>query len=103
VIWQRKARAGLSKKPANPLIFRRCRASLENAIPAGDVKIVTPSTTERNELCKSSARALFKADMDALDRLVTPDFLWSFHDGLAVTRSLAGLAAIAEHLADLDL
>ncbi len=39
--------------------------------------------------------------MDALYRVVTPDFLWSFHDGLFVTRSLAGSAAIAGHLAEL--
>jgi len=77
-----------------------CRASLENAIAAGDMTIVTPSTTERNELFKSFARALFKGDMDALYRVVTPDFRWSFHDGLAVTKSLAGPAAIAGHLAE---
>ncbi len=57
-----------------------------------------PSPTERDELFKGFARALFKNDMDALYRIVTPDFLWSFHDGLAVTKALAGPTAIREHL-----
>ena len=38
--------------------------------------------------------------MDALYRVVAPDFLWSFHDGLATTKALAGPAAIREHLAE---
>jgi hypothetical protein len=49
-----------------------------------------PSPTERDERFKRFARALFKGDMDALYQVVTPDFLWSFHDGLAVTKSLQG-------------
>ena len=59
-----------------------------------------PSPTERDELLKGFARALFKHDMDALYRVVAPDFLWSFHDGLMTTKSLAGPAAILEHLAE---
>jgi ketosteroid isomerase-like protein len=59
-----------------------------------------PSPAERDELFKRFARALFKGDMDALYQVVTPDFLWSFHDGLAVTKSLQGPAAIAAHLAE---
>ena len=59
-----------------------------------------PSAAERDELLKGFARALFKADMDALYRIVTSDFLWSFHDGVATTKALAGPAAIAEHLAE---
>jgi ketosteroid isomerase-like protein len=58
------------------------------------------SPAERDELLKGFARALFKGDMDALYSVVAPDFLWSFHDGLVLTRSLAGPAAIAEHLAE---
>jgi ketosteroid isomerase-like protein len=58
------------------------------------------SPAERDELLKGFARALFKGDMEALYNVVTPDFLWSFHDGLVLTRSLAGPAAIAEHLAE---
>jgi len=32
--------------------------------------------------------------------VVTPDFLWRFHDGLAVTKSLADPVAIAGHLTE---
>jgi ketosteroid isomerase-like protein len=59
-----------------------------------------PSPTERDELFKRFARALFRADMDGLYQVVTPDFLWSFHDGVAVTKSLQGRDAIAAHLAE---
>jgi ketosteroid isomerase-like protein len=59
-----------------------------------------PSPSERDALLKGFARALFRGDMDALYEVVTPDFLWSFHDGLGVTKSLAGAAAIAAHLAE---
>jgi ketosteroid isomerase-like protein len=55
---------------------------------------------ERDELFRDFARALFKGDMDALYSVVTPDFLWTFHDGLAVTKFLAGPAGIAGHLAE---
>lgn len=59
---------------------------------------MVPSPTERDELFKRFARALFKRDMDALYREVTPDFCWNFHDGLAVIKSLQGPDAIAAHL-----
>jgi ketosteroid isomerase-like protein len=58
------------------------------------------SPAERHELLKSFARALFKNDMDALYRVVTSDFLWSFHDGLVTTKALTGAAAIQKHLAE---
>jgi ketosteroid isomerase-like protein len=61
---------------------------------------MAPSPAVRDELLKSFARALFRNDMDALYRTVAPDFLWSFHDGLATTKTLAGPAAICEHLAE---
>ena len=61
---------------------------------------MAPSPAERDELFKGFARALFKGDIDALYRVVTPDFLWSFHDGGAVTKSLADPAAIRTHLAE---
>lgn len=57
-----------------------------------------PSPAERDELFKRFARALFKGDLAALYQVVTPDFLWSFHDGLAVTKALQGADAIAAHL-----
>ncbi|WP_291865675.1 nuclear transport factor 2 family protein [Bradyrhizobium sp.] len=60
---------------------------------------MTPSAAERDELLKGFARALFQNDMDALYRIVAPDFLWSFHDGLITTKSLVGPTAIREHLA----
>ena len=62
--------------------------------------MATPSPGERDELFKSFARALFRGDMDALYRVVTPDFLWRFHDGLAVTKSLTDAPSIAQHLAE---
>jgi ketosteroid isomerase-like protein len=61
---------------------------------------VAPSPAERDELFKGFARALFKGDIDALYRVVTPDFLWSFHDGGIVTKPLAGAAAIRAHLTE---
>ena len=57
------------------------------------------SPAERDELLKGFARALFKNDIEALYRIVTPDFHWSFHDGLATTKTLTSPAAIDEHLA----
>ena len=62
--------------------------------------IMAPSPTERDELFKGFARALFRGDMDALYTVVTLDFLWSFHDGLVVTKSLCGPDAIQKHLAE---
>jgi ketosteroid isomerase-like protein len=61
---------------------------------------MTPSPAERDELFKGFARALFKGDIDALYSVVTPDFLWTFHDGLALTKSLADPVSIATHLAE---
>jgi ketosteroid isomerase-like protein len=61
---------------------------------------VIPAAAERDELLKGFARALFRGDMEALYKVVAPDFLWSFHDGLATTKSLAGPAAILGHLAE---
>ena len=61
---------------------------------------MAPSPAERDDLFKRFARALFKGDIDALYSVVTPDFLWTFHDGLTVTKSLADPAGIAAHLAE---
>jgi ketosteroid isomerase-like protein len=49
-------------------------------------------------LLKGFARALFRRDLDALYAVVTPDFLWCFHDGLSVTKSLVGREQILDHL-----
>jgi ketosteroid isomerase-like protein len=59
---------------------------------------MTPSFAERGELLKGFAKALFRRDLDALYEVVTPDFLWNFHDGLSVTKSLVGRAQILAHL-----
>jgi ketosteroid isomerase-like protein len=61
---------------------------------------MAPSPAQRDELFKGFARALFRGDIDALYEVVTPDFVWSFHDGLAVTKSLANVEAIRAHLAE---
>jgi ketosteroid isomerase-like protein len=61
---------------------------------------MAPSPCDRDELFKGFARALFKGDIDALYQVVTSDFLWSFHDGLVLTKSLAGPDAIRAHLAE---
>lgn len=58
-----------------------------------------PPPAERDALFAAFSKALFTRDMEALYRVVTPDFLWSYHDGLSVTKSLVGAAAIAEHQA----
>ena len=36
--------------------------------------------------------------MDALYAAVTPGFVWSYHDGLTVTKALIGRIAIVDHL-----
>ena len=61
---------------------------------------VDPPPAERDELLRGFARALFKNDMEALYRVVAPGFVWSFHDGLAVAKTLADPAAIRAHLAE---
>lgn len=59
---------------------------------------MTPTFAQRDDLLRGFAKALFRRDLDALHAVVTPDFLWSFHDGLSVTKSLAGRAQILAHL-----
>ena len=59
---------------------------------------MTPTFEQRDELLKGFAKALFRRDLDALYEVVTSDFLWSFHDGLSVTKSLVGRAHILAHL-----
>ena len=61
---------------------------------------MTPSPSEREELFKRFARALFKGDIDALYEAVAPDFVWSFHDGLTATKSLTSPQAIRAHPAE---
>lgn len=61
---------------------------------------MTPAPGERDALFKAFAKALFKNDMAALYQAVTPDFLWSFHDGLSVTKALASPGQITAHIAE---
>jgi ketosteroid isomerase-like protein len=57
-----------------------------------------PTVDQRDEILKGFARALFRRDLDALYAVVTPDFVWSFHDGVSVTKSLVGREQILVHL-----
>ena len=57
-----------------------------------------PTFAQRDELLKGFAKALFRRDLDALYAVITPDFLWSFHDGLSATKSLVGREQILDHL-----
>ena len=40
-----------------------------------------PTATERDALFEAFARALFRQDMDALYQVVSPNFVWRYHDG----------------------
>jgi ketosteroid isomerase-like protein len=59
-----------------------------------------PNATERDALFSGFARALFKGDLDALYQVVTPDFVWCYHDGLSEERVLASREAIADHITE---
>ena len=59
---------------------------------------MTPSPAERDALFKAFAKALFARDIDALYQVVAPDFVWSYHDGVALTRVLASPDAIRAHM-----
>jgi ketosteroid isomerase-like protein len=61
---------------------------------------MTPTSAERMELFTAFSRAFLSADIEALYKAVTPDFLWSYHDGISVTKALSGPSAIAEHFAE---
>lgn len=56
------------------------------------------TTAERDVLFQDFARAFFKHDMDALYRVVSPDFVWRYHDGLSPEVVLTGRDAILKHL-----
>ena len=61
---------------------------------------MSPTAAERDALFQAFARALFKNDMDAMYQVVTPDFVWRYHDGLSTERVLTGGSAIAAHIAE---
>lgn len=54
---------------------------------------------EREELFKAFGRAFFKKDVEALYRVVTPDFQWRGQDAAGAVRLLASPEAIREHFA----
>lgn len=57
-----------------------------------------PTAAERDAIFQAFARALFRNDMEALYEVVTEDFVWRYHDGLATERVLSGRAAIQAHI-----
>ena len=59
---------------------------------------MTPTAAERDRLFQAFARALFKNDMDALYEVVTPNFVWRYHDGISTERVLTGRDAIKKHI-----
>jgi ketosteroid isomerase-like protein len=59
---------------------------------------MTPTAAERDAIFQAFARALFRNDMDALYAVVTPDFVWRYHDGISVERVLTGRNAIGTHI-----
>ena len=59
---------------------------------------MVPTAAERDKLFQGFARALFRNDMDALYDVVTPDFVWRYHDGLSTERVLTGRDAIQRHI-----
>ncbi len=52
---------------------------------------------EREELFKAFGRAFFKKDVEALYRVVTPDFQWRGQDETGAPRLLASPEAIRAH------
>ena len=59
-----------------------------------------PTAAERDAIFQAFARALFKNDMDAMYQVVSPDFVWRYHDGLTTERVLTGRDAISAHIAE---
>src|SRR5579871_5616593 len=59
---------------------------------------MSPTFEQRDEILKGFAKALFRRDLDALYAVVTSDFVWSFHDGVSVTKLLTGREQILQHL-----
>jgi ketosteroid isomerase-like protein len=55
--------------------------------------------SEREELFRAFGRAFFKKDVDALYRVVTPDFQWRGQDDTGAPRILASPDAIRAHFA----
>jgi hypothetical protein len=60
--------------------------------------MMNPTSAERDALFKGFARALFKRDMDALYDVVSPGFVWRYHDGISSEVVLTGREAILRNL-----
>src|SRR5690242_12713730 len=64
------------------VIGERSDAVLQTAMPAYDQlrwenePVTAPSPAERDALLAAFSKALFKKDVDAIYRTVTPDFVW---------------------------
>jgi ketosteroid isomerase-like protein len=59
---------------------------------------MVPTAAERDKLFQDFARALFKNDMDAFYEVVSPNFVWRYHDGISTERVLTGRDAIRNHI-----
>ena len=57
-----------------------------------------PTIEERDALFRAFGRALFSRDLDALYEVVSPKFVWNYHDGEATTKHLTDRGAIEVHL-----
>ena len=68
--------------------------------PPPMIQTLAPSIEEREALFKRFSAAFGKKDIPALYQAVTPDFLWSYHDGASVTKTLHDADSIAAHFAD---
>jgi hypothetical protein len=59
-----------------------------------------PTAAERDALFRHFAKAFFKGDIDALFRVVLPEFRWNYYDGVSVSKSLVGAEAVGAHMAE---
>lgn len=59
---------------------------------------MAPAAADREALFQAFARALFARDMEALERVVAPGFVWRYHDGESVTREMTQRAEVLQHL-----
>lgn len=64
---------------------------------SGTGPLVGQAFTEREELFKAFGRAFFKKDVEALYRVVTPDFQWRGQEEAGAPRLLASPEAIRAH------
>ena len=60
---------------------------------------MTPTATERDEIFKAFGRAFFKQDLDAMYRVVSPNFVWTVVVDDEI-RVLSSRDAIAAHFAE---